>query len=443
MNIGIVSLQFEETSTGGGGVHVENITNQFLKMGHKIAIMSIHTNKTINDIQFENDFDVPYSIEHRDSLTLIRFLIEEGIDQPYVGDKTAELNRIMRFAETAIEWIKKDIKKFDVINLQGHHIIPGFMARELKDVNVKTVSYLHALETTYVTEKGDFVGAYEGTSEVLSKIRRWESMCCFADVVIGNSPIVNEEVKGIISEFEKQPELFFKKIKLVASGCDEDFILPEGEIKEELANVPDIVNLITFCRIDPSKGVEYSIRGAKKAAELSSQRFCLTIAGIPSSEEYLRQLKTEAENGPSNLVVEFNIFDRISFKNEKKEILDDKHIYILPTLKEPFGMSLIEASARGNMIVSAETNGPQYMFESHSGEKTEWGIITDYGVLAEITSDHDRYFAENIGKGIVWSVDNWEKSVDHILNFNKKIREFWTWRGVAEQYIEIFENINS
>ena len=442
MRIAIVSLQFEETSTGGGGVHVEHITEQFQKLGHEVAIISIHTDKTLPGVQLAEDWDASYSVEKRGKLEVLRFLIDKGIAHPYVHKtKDEELDRIMRFGKTAIKWIKEHQQEYDVVNLQGHHIIPGYMAKELQGIKPKTLSYLHALETTYVTEKGEFVGAYEGTKEVLSRIREWESMCRFADLVIANSPMVRDDFKKIVSEYDDASK-YADKIVVLASGCNEDFLMSDREVESKLKEEPEKVNLVTFCRVDPSKGVEYSINGAKEAAKFSSGRkFCLTIAGIPASEGYIEKLKALAEDMPDNLEIRFDLKDKISPLEEKKEILDTKHIYILPTLKEPFGMSLIEASARGNMAVSADTNGPLYMFEAEKGKDAGWGTITDRGVLAKITEDPEINLAGNIGKAVTWAVENWGESVRHVLNFNSKIRSTWTWEGIARQYLELFEDV--
>ncbi|MFH1412236.1 MAG: glycosyltransferase family 4 protein [Candidatus Omnitrophota bacterium] len=438
MKIAMVTLQYKETATGGGGVHVKKICEQFVKMGMEVTVLSIHTDKTLEGAELTGD-TVSCSLSRQDGLDVVRILIDRGLEHPYTGGKEEELRRIRKFADASVTWLKERDGEFDVINLHGHHTVPGYMAKELLGSKAKIVSYLHALETTYVTGKGDFVGAFSGTSEVLARIREWEAMCRYADIIMVNSPMVRGEIMDIIAEYDTDKNKYHDKIVILASGCNGDFMMEDEEIRSKLKDRPEIVNLVTFCRIDPSKGVEYSIAGAKKAAELSSYKFSLTIAGIPASEEYLARLKKEAKETPDNLTIDLKLLDAISHSDEKKSILDDKHIYILPTLKEPFGMSLVEASARGNMIVSADTNGPGYMFESGNGERTEWGIITERGVLAAITNDHNKNFPGNVGKAIVWVTDNWEKSVQRVVEFNKKIRSTWTWEGIARQYVELFE----
>ncbi len=439
MKIALVSLQFGATATGGGGVHVENICEQFLKAGHDVTVVSIHTKKTLPGAELR-EWETPYSVEVSGGLKVIRLLIDRGIEQPYAGDKDTELDRIKRFADAAIKWLKFSAGDLDVINLHGHHILPGYMAKEFRELRPKIVSTIHALETTYILKKGEFVGAFEGTAEVLGRIREWEAMCRYADAVIVNSPMVRDELKQIIGEFEEDAEKYAEKIILISSGCNEDFLMSDELVRRKLERLPGVIDLVTFCRVDPSKGIEFSISGAKAAAGLSSYRFRLTVAGIPSSEEYVARLKKEAEGTPKNLEVRFKLLDAISPPDEKKEILDDKQIYILPTLKEPFGMSIIEASARGNMVVSADTNGPKFMFESDSGRDLGWGIVTDYGVLARITEDHRVNFAKNVGRAVVWTVDNWHECTRHVPEFNKKIRGNWTWESIGRQYLELFSS---
>lgn len=438
MKFALVSLQFEKTATGGGGVHVKNICEQFLKEGHTVTLISIHTEKTLIKAQLQ-DWYVPFSIQNRENLSVVRFLIDRDISQPYVGEKNVELNRIERFADAVIKWIKMKHNEFDIINLHGHHILPGLMAKELKSMGIKIVSHIHSLESTFVSQKGESLGSFNATQEVLTKLRKWEGMSRFADFIIVNSPTVRDEFQEILNGQNVKVDKVADKIKLISSGCNEDFLISDEEIMQKLSQFPETIKLVTFCRIDPSKGIEYSINGAKAAARLCSHKLCLFVAGIPASDEYLKRIYSKLDEMPDNLNIKFKLLNAISPPDEKKEILDDKHIYILPTLKEPFGMSIIEASARGNMIVSTDTNGPQYMMLSEHDNHFDWGIVTDNGVLAKITENHHTNLANNIGRAIVWTIDNWQSCTQRVLAFNKKIRKKWTWEGIAKQYLELFE----
>lgn len=442
MKIALVSLQFEKTSTGGGGVHVENICQQFINLGQQVTVISIHTDKTIKDEQLE-DCEIPFSIESRDNLQIVRLLIDRNISQPYVGSKEVELNRIEKFSYAAVSWIKDRIDEFDVINLHGHHMLPGLMAKELQGLGPIVVSTLHSLESTFISQKGDSLGSFEATTEVLEKLRNWEAMSRFADYIIVNSILVKNEFIEIAIAHGAELKDFEHKIKLISSGCNKDFLMDDDEIREKLSEIPETINLVTFSRVDPSKGIEYSIKGAKAAARMVPDKLNLTIAGIPDSDEYVAKLKSELEDLPENLEVNFHFTSAISPPDEKKEILDDKHIYILPTLKEPFGMSIIEASARGNMNVSTDTTGPVFMMEDKNSIHESWGVITKYGALAKITDDFIKNLAGNLGKAIAWTIENWNGGAQRVIDFNKKIRVYWTWEGIGKQYVELFSEKKS
>jgi len=268
-------------------------------------------------------------------------------------------------------------------------------------------------------------------------------MSRFADYIIVNSVLVRNEFTDIASAHGAELKDFEHKIKLISSGCNLDFLMNEDEIEVKFSEIPKTINLVTFSRVDPSKGIEYSIKGAKAAAGMVLNKLNLTIAGIPDSDEYVAKLKSELSDLPDNLEVNFNFTSAISPPDEKKEILDDKHIYILPTLKEPFGMSIIEASARGNMNVSTDTTGPVFMMKDKNSIDKSWGVLTRYGALARITDDFSINLAENLGKAIAWTIENWEEGAQRVIDFNKKIKVYWTWEGIGKQYIELFSEKKS
>jgi glycosyltransferase involved in cell wall biosynthesis len=437
LRIAIVSLQYLETSTGGGGVHVNSVVEQLVHLKQHITVLSIHTNRTFTDEPNQLFHGVSYSKDVHDYLTVIRFELEKELDHPYVGDKKTELNRIKLFTKICLEWLREHENEFDIINLHGHHLIPGKMAKELVGIKPKVVSYVHALETTYVTESGEFVGAFGG-GEILKEMRSWEAQCRYADIIVGNSAQVKNEIIDIIGEFSDDLKDYRSKLRIIPSGCPENFLMDDKTIISKTVKKPDIIRMVSFCRIDPSKGVEFSIIGAQGAALESDQEFHLTIAGIPASRKYADSLQSLATNSPENLTVEFCFLSIISPTDEKKEILDDKHIYILPTLKEPFGMSLVEASARGNMIVSTDTNGPKDIFGNDGERQTEWGKITERGLMVAITDDHKKNLANNIASAILYVSDHWNEGRERILNFNRKIRSTWVWEEIGKEYLRLF-----
>lgn len=78
----------------------------------------------------------------------------------------------------------------------------------------------------------------------------------------------------------------------------------------------------------------------------------------------------------------------------------DFHIYLLPTLNEPFGMTIIEAVARGNIIITTDTAGPLYILDGEGMEDEGWGYVSKCGVCAKRTPEPEVSLASNLAKAI-------------------------------------------
>ena len=79
-----------------------------------------------------------------------------------------------------------------------------------------------------------------------------------------------------------------------------------------------------------------------------------------------------------------------------------------------------------------------YKNEFKKAKDLEWGLDAEYGTLVKIPDDIDKTLAENMGKAIVYTLDNWEKCRNKVVPLNKRIRRKWTWEGISEQYLEVF-----
>ena len=57
------------------------------------------------------------------------------------------------------------------------------------------------------------------------------------------------------------------------------------------------------------------------------------------------------------------------------QIWDSSEIFILPSKWEAFGIALLEAMARGNAIISSETEGGKFLVRKENGFTYEFGNI--------------------------------------------------------------------
>jgi glycosyltransferase involved in cell wall biosynthesis len=437
LKIALVSLQFEATVTAGGGVHVEKVTEHLLRMGHHVTVLSIHTDKTLAGIAL-TEGPVCYSQEPRDGLGVVRLLIERGLTQPYGGGREKELARIKKFCDAVAWWLDQRRSDFEVVHLHGHHLIPGYLAWRLRDKGFKVVSTIHFLESTLLTADPEAIEHFRVTEETLTQIKHWEAMVRYADTIVSVSPKGKEDLFSLMSELNIELEEIQPKTHIVSSGVDKEVMMTLSQVEEKLAHVPDPVEIVTFARLDPSKGVHYGVRATAEAAQASGRQLRLTLAGIPASQSYLRRLEEESNRVRNTLPVEIKTFDRVFTPAERNALLDRFDIYLLPTLNEPFGMTIIEAGARGNIIITTDTAGPLYMLDGEGMKDEGWGYVTKCGICAKKTKEPEVSLASNLAKAIAWTLKHWEETSEHALKFLTKIGDRFTWRQVGQQYLELY-----
>lgn len=432
-----MSLQFEGTTTGGGGVHVEKVAEQLVDGGHEVTVLSIHTKATSEGVPL-TDWRVPYSREVRDGLSVVRFLIEPGLSQPYDGDRETELARIKTFCDTVASWLEKRLGSFDVVHLHGHHLIPGYLAHELKGKGFRVVSTIHFLESTLLTADPEAMEHFRVAEQTLAKIKQWEAMVRFADVIVPVSPQGKEDLFGVMREPNFDVTNIEAKTHVISSGVDREVVMTRSQVETKVVQSPDVVELVIFSRLDPSKGVHLGIRGAAEAALRNDRPLKLTVAGIPASLSYLDLLQKEVQQVADVLTVELQTFDRVFTSQERNDFLDRFHVYLLPTLNEPFGMTLIEAGARGLRLIATDTAGPLYILEDDGMEDKGWGYVTPCGICAKRTAEPGLKLASNLAKAIVWTLEHWGETGDQVTRFLAKIGDRFTWDVVAEAYLKVY-----
>lgn len=436
MRVGLVSLQFEATATGGGGVHVNKVAENLTVLGHQVTVLSIHTNKTLGGAALGVGRR-PFSVQRRDGLEVVRFLIEEKIDQPYVGEKEAELARIRDFCDAVAGWLSARQERFDVVHLHGHHLIPGYLAKELKGCDFGVVSTIHYLESTL-----EGLSHYRISSESLAQMKNWEAMGRFADALVVISPGMQRDFFRLLDELGIDPAPVEPKVHLVSSGIDEASLLPLKTIRDRLAARPEPVEVVAYARLDPSKGMEFAIQAAAEATAHTRCPFRLTVAGIPIPG-YLDVLEREAALAHMRVPITIRTFEAIFKPAERDAFLDQFHIYLFPSLREPFGITLIEAGARGLIVVSTDAVGPHYILDDTDAREMPWGRLAACGILASRTDDPSAALAQNLGRALAWALEHWDQSAARALAFRARIQTRYTWSQVAHEYLAVYREVRS
>ncbi len=149
-------------------------------------------------------------------------------------------------------------------------------------------------------------------------------------------------------------------------------------------------------------------------------------------------LEREIEATRRVLPVELTIFDHIFTPAERDPFLDRFNLYLFSTLREPFGLTVVEAGARGLPVVTTDSPGPTYILDSPRREEYAWGTVTDYAVLTRRTDDPEQNLARNVAQALVWTLGNWKTAATQALAFHQRVQERFTWPKVTEAYLALY-----
>ncbi|MDP3788945.1 MAG: glycosyltransferase family 4 protein [Candidatus Omnitrophota bacterium] len=329
---------------GGIGIYVTNLSKALKDRGHTVFIASSGGNL--------EDRIAGYDIPH--------FKLD-------INTKS-ELNPKVFKSSIALKKIIKD-EKIDLIH--AHTRVTA--------VSAAVASYTAGI--SYVT-----------TCHGFFKRRLGRLLCgCWGDKVVA----ISEAVKQHLRNDFKIPE---DKIALIYTGV-ETARLSKGPTEEEktaarrkfgLENAAVIIGAIG--RLSPVKGQEVLLRAANSILKGFPEARILLVGDGPD-EQHLKGLVSE-------LGIEKNVVFAGSV-NDTKEALSIMDVFVLPSIKEGLGLSLIEAMACGRPCVASRIGGVENVIEEGktglfftSGDSEELAaavkrILTD-GVLRDILSKNGR-----------------------------------------------------
>lgn len=264
------------------------------------------------------------------------------------------------------------IKKEKIELLHCHGFLSSFLGYLLaKITNIRYIATVQRLETKHWLKKKVYINA----------------SCC-----IGSSFAVKK---------------YFQEI-----GCKNIEVIPNGIDLQRFRNLDHSKNgfvVMTVARLEKVKGIEYLIRAIKN--------FQLLIIGEGSERKNLE-----------TLVKELNLQDKVKFlgeipNQEVPQYLAKASCFVLPSLKEGFGIVILEAMAAGVPVIATNVGGiPDIVEHEHTG------ILVEKGNAEQI--------AEAIEK--IYSNEALRETL--IRNATSNLEKY-NWNNIIQQVLNIYHHV--
>lgn len=184
-----------------------------------------------------------------------------------------------------------------------------------------------------------------------------------------------------------------------------------GRAKEPTHYMSTPIKLLYLGRLSAEKGVDHLIEAVHKLKE-SGFKISLTVVGDGIELAALQNLVKE------KILEEEVVFrGKISDRQQVHEIMDQSHIYVIPSITEGMPRALIEAMARGMVAVGSKTGGipellsERFLFKPKNVDEIVSKIqelITDPIALSKISQQN-----------IDLSKDHWAENIESVK------KQFW------------------
>jgi glycosyltransferase involved in cell wall biosynthesis len=236
-------------------------------------------------------------------------------------------------------------------------------------------------------------------------------------IVYQNAKICIAASSAIKKYFE---EIGVKNIAIIPNGIDlEKFKNLDQKKSRENLEIKNEFLIITVARLEKVKGIEYLIKAAKIISinQQNQYKSVFLIIGDGSQRKNLE-----------NLVRKLNLEDKVRFlgqiPNEKiPEYLVAADCFVLPSLREGFGIVILEAMACGVPVIGTNVGGiPDIIKDGENGILVEPKNSEKLAeAIFKIHSNHE--FAKSLAENAMANSGkyNWQSIVEKVYKIYQSL----------------------
>ncbi len=445
MKIIIVSAQYIGSISGGGGVHVVELSRELGKLGHDVTVISMGLGRYKNKekLTLEDPYH-PDKKRRKASINVIRFRVKDSakLKSPFEGTKQQEITRLLEFRRKVADYLIK-YNGNEVLHVHGHFVIPA-IAKVLKEAKTKyrIVNSIHTVESISEIKKGKD-GAGKKFIKIMQEME--EEAILFSDYLILRSKKVKEQVSGYFPEAVKKT-----RIAIRSSGVSSVFIHHPALKEEKLHQIRKKYNVMgdlifNINRIDPSKGIGNLIRAYPRLYQYlrkkngMKNKLSLVIAGMIEKKNkwYYKKLKDMIKDiNDAEIRKSISIHQNIP-EEDKIGLFSMARLFVLTSLLEPFGITIVEALAKNIPVVASGVEGPMDIMDvSHVDAPftpAPGGVLVDYKKPAQR--------ADNLFKAFKYVYDEPQKIKKSVLLGREKTLRKYAWEALVKEKLEIYYKV--
>ncbi|MBW2559190.1 MAG: HAD-IIB family hydrolase, partial [Deltaproteobacteria bacterium] len=350
------------------------------------------------------------------------------------------------FVDKTIKFIKRENAIADIVH--GHYADAGYVAMQLSKIfGIPLIFTGHSLGRIKMEKllnnglkQADIIKKYK----IDHRIHIEEDLLKNADLVITSTRQEIEKQYGMYQNNNLPtyrvipPGLDLGKFypyyhdMLPETEKDEVQIYAQAAVLKELNrffSYPDKPLILTLCRPDERKNISGLVKAYGEDLELQAMSNLAVFAGIRKDISKKEENERNVLTRMLLLMDKYDLYGKMAipkkhdFEYEVPELYriaaEKNGVFINPALTEPFGLTLLEASATGLPVVATHDGGPKDIIHNCGN-----GILVDPTNTKKIAAALKTIIADH---------DTWEKfSKNGIIN----VRKHYSWEKHAEKYIK-------
>ncbi len=327
---------------------------------------------------------------------------------PISAEVPTELMRNMVFAYKSTNWLRKHRPSLDLIKANG--------AITWADSDVNAVHFVHnswlkfsKLEATAANNKtifNPYLFLYNSYQWLYTKLNaRWEKQAFDNTKIV---VAVSDKVAEDLQEIEVPQDV----IRVISNGVDIEEFSPGNNGSRQTWNLPDGVPLAMFAgdiRL-ARKNLDTVLKALVEVPDLH-----LAVVGVTDGSPYPQLAKSLGLNDRVHF---------LGFRRDVPSLMKAVDFFVFPSRYEPFGLVITEAMATGLPVITASCAGAAPLITP------EAGIVLPH---------------PNDSKALAEAMQKLSVNPDLRSNMGRTAREIAlqnTWKNMAQQYVDLFEEIN-